>query len=581
MATSYSRGYKLKLIGTGLEAGTWGSSTNENLKRIDQYLGGVSTNLIIDSPESPSSYNASADTLDWILLDTTDAWEAGATARSRYVKFTGTVTADQTVNIYGSSSSESTEERVYWVTNGLTGDHKITFSAAGATNFDLLNGSTALIYSDSSGNVEAITETLQLAGVDFADTAAANIHLKATESSALAITDGTTEFIKFDTRADSVVTTTADTSKFVSTTFDLDAGVVDTKTQVTQWNFKDAEDAGLKFTSGVSYDEDWLTLDSGGTDEVIFGKNVTFNSSTGVIDLIEDQDILIKAASATALEIKEKSGDAFLTVDTDADSVTTNKSFITDAGLAVNSTTPIIDLTISDTKMARVYYDSETTALETSVTGGDSTGNTIQSDDSDEVGGVRVVTKAEAGTYATNKKNLLFQYSDDDSGSISTMNLTPGYDKTNHIHAGSVGSIKNVSADSEAGGTYKEWSVLLSGMGSGLNRGAVFYTSTPATTGYSSVPAYWDWYLRCISDDTVVAWEEGDTTDLQWTMDQDQTSPALFWKYDSGVTWQLIENYSNIQWFVIYRTDATGGTAGDPGQITATSKWELVVQAWW
>ena len=55
MPTSYSSNYQLKLIGTGLEAGTWGTSTNANWEKIEAAIGGSAT-ITIDNPPTGSTY---------------------------------------------------------------------------------------------------------------------------------------------------------------------------------------------------------------------------------------------------------------------------------------------------------------------------------------------------------------------------------------------------------------------------------------------------------------------------------------------------------------------------------------------
>ena len=49
MASTYTDNTGIELIGSGEQAGTWGNTTNNNLKIIDRALNG-STTLTISSP---------------------------------------------------------------------------------------------------------------------------------------------------------------------------------------------------------------------------------------------------------------------------------------------------------------------------------------------------------------------------------------------------------------------------------------------------------------------------------------------------------------------------------------------------
>jgi hypothetical protein len=165
MATTFSDGLKIKLIGTGLEAGTWGTSTNENLNRLDQATSSKST-VDITSLVSPSSYGSNIAVL--ALDDNAAAWSTEGAARSRFLEFTGSVSSDQTVKIAGNSDSDLTgQTRTFWAKNSLTGTsgRKITFNNGGTT-VDLLLGSTALIHLEStSGNFEVVNPYETSSGV--------------------------------------------------------------------------------------------------------------------------------------------------------------------------------------------------------------------------------------------------------------------------------------------------------------------------------------------------------------------------------------------------------------------------------
>ena len=82
MASTFSTDLKLELMATGENAGTWGTKTNTNLNLIQQAIAGFQS---IDV--------AAAD----VTLVMTDA--SISNARNMVLKFTGTLTANRTVNL--------------------------------------------------------------------------------------------------------------------------------------------------------------------------------------------------------------------------------------------------------------------------------------------------------------------------------------------------------------------------------------------------------------------------------------------------------------------------------------------------
>ena len=120
MPTSFSPNYQIKLIGTGLEAGTWGTSTNENFKRIEQALGGSILDFDITSPGGTSVWVSLTRTLTWTTMDTADAEDsAGNEGRYKYVVFkdgASDVGGTATINIVGTNSLEF-PNRIIFVNN--------------------------------------------------------------------------------------------------------------------------------------------------------------------------------------------------------------------------------------------------------------------------------------------------------------------------------------------------------------------------------------------------------------------------------------------------------------------------------
>ena len=104
MASSYSTDLKLELMVTGENSGTWGDKTNTNLNLVQQAIagyeavsiaGGVQTTTLAMTPETISN------------------------ARNAVIKFTGTITGNQTVTIPDGI------EKTYILENGTTGSFTV------------------------------------------------------------------------------------------------------------------------------------------------------------------------------------------------------------------------------------------------------------------------------------------------------------------------------------------------------------------------------------------------------------------------------------------------------------------------
>ena len=141
MATYSNLG--IKLITTGDESGTWGTSTNNNFSDvIDEAIAGVVT------------YNIGSDA-DFTLT-VSDA--TSSDARHAVIKFTSvSLSATRTCTF-----APDDLQKVWVVINATTGGQSLTFKqgSAGAT-VTVANGESAIIYSDGAGaSAGAITRVL-------------------------------------------------------------------------------------------------------------------------------------------------------------------------------------------------------------------------------------------------------------------------------------------------------------------------------------------------------------------------------------------------------------------------------------
>jgi len=133
MASTYSTSLRIQLIGTGDQAGTWGTTTNTNLGTlIEQAVTGVQSIALSGSTYTLSSLNG--------VLDE---------ARNAVLNFTGALSANCTV-------TAPAVEKVYIVANNTTGGYNVIMSAGGTT-VSITPGNTSLVYCDGTNFKSAIT----------------------------------------------------------------------------------------------------------------------------------------------------------------------------------------------------------------------------------------------------------------------------------------------------------------------------------------------------------------------------------------------------------------------------------------
>jgi hypothetical protein len=203
MATTFTDNYQIKLIGTGLEAGTWGTSTNENLKRIEQALGGSST-VDVDLPGGTSTYTTGV--LEWCTADTVAAGVAGSEGRDCFVEFTSATQATK-VKVRGPAGGDYTE-RVFFVYNNS--GHTLTFNSHSGTTYEyaVLDGSYAVICTQGSTGLKNILSKLQIDNLVFSGEA--DIVLPDGTANALEIADvSATKYLTVDTSTNVVELNTA------------------------------------------------------------------------------------------------------------------------------------------------------------------------------------------------------------------------------------------------------------------------------------------------------------------------------------------------------------------------------------
>lgn len=130
MASTYSTSLRLQLIGTGDQAGVWGTTTNTNLGTLlEQAITGVGTISLNSSTYTLSAYNGLSDQ-----------------SRNAVLVFTGTPGADCTVTL-------PAVPKQYVVKNTVSGGKNVILTIGSGTTLSVPNGVTYIVYTDGINGV--------------------------------------------------------------------------------------------------------------------------------------------------------------------------------------------------------------------------------------------------------------------------------------------------------------------------------------------------------------------------------------------------------------------------------------------
>ncbi len=154
MASTYSTNLKVELIGTGDQAGSWGTTTNGNLGTVleEAIVGKATVNFPNDGDPG--------------VTITMGNGPASSNARCIYLNLTSTtLTGTKTLTV-------PAIQKNYIIYNGTTGGQSITVTIGSGSTVTILNGKRALVYVDgSNGVVQQFTDvpsTTTIGGLDFA-----------------------------------------------------------------------------------------------------------------------------------------------------------------------------------------------------------------------------------------------------------------------------------------------------------------------------------------------------------------------------------------------------------------------------
>lgn len=139
MSSTYSS-YKIELIGTGEQAGTWGTTTNTNFSTaIEQAIGGYVS----------VAFTGLTKTLT--LTDTNAAQDA----RALYLNLTGTPGGVATLEL-------PAIQKAYIIRNATTGGYTVTAKVTGMTGVVIPNGSTMLVYNNGTDIIISVNNINKL-----------------------------------------------------------------------------------------------------------------------------------------------------------------------------------------------------------------------------------------------------------------------------------------------------------------------------------------------------------------------------------------------------------------------------------
>lgn len=128
MASTYSTNLAIELIGTGDQAGTWGTTTNSNLGTlIEQAISGYVTQAITDG----------ADTVITIPNG------ASGVARNMIIECTGALTAARNLIV-------PANKKLYFIFNNTTGGYAVTVKVSGQTGVSVPNGARVVLASNGT-----------------------------------------------------------------------------------------------------------------------------------------------------------------------------------------------------------------------------------------------------------------------------------------------------------------------------------------------------------------------------------------------------------------------------------------------
>ena len=143
MAATYTTGFSLEKIGSGEQAGTWGTTSNHNWDIVDR----------LASYKAVALSDASTATLTVREASPGSGTENLQDGMYRAIKFTGSLSQDCTVTIAPNTAP------AWFIIENAAGDDVILSQGSGA-NVTVQNGKNVIVYCDGAGGGAAVVDAL-------------------------------------------------------------------------------------------------------------------------------------------------------------------------------------------------------------------------------------------------------------------------------------------------------------------------------------------------------------------------------------------------------------------------------------
>jgi hypothetical protein len=150
MSSTYSTNLRTELIGSGDQAGTWGTTTNTSLGSIlEQAIAGVSGGSYVGGTYPAVNFPTDAN----LTLTANNGTVDQSRSAVLVVTSTGSLTATRDIIAPASAS------KIYIIKNSTTGGQSIQIKYATGTGVTITNGATAFVYGDGT-NFNAVTYSI-------------------------------------------------------------------------------------------------------------------------------------------------------------------------------------------------------------------------------------------------------------------------------------------------------------------------------------------------------------------------------------------------------------------------------------
>ena len=340
MASSYT-GLGTELMTTGENAGNWGTKTNTNLQIIEQIAGGYVEQDVAGGAQTTT-------------LSVSDG-SAGATLAHRVIKFTGTITGNQTVTI------PLDVQQMYILVNGTSGAYTVQFKYAtgsgSSVTFGTTDKGTKIVYATadhatnpnlvdtgiSTNTITGVTGDITLDSPDdiVIDAAGGNIEFKDAGTTQLLLDMDTTagdQIIQLKVDSDDLVFKQYDGNEVMRIAdnrkvYFYDEGGEHISSDGTDFTFASGNDINLTATTdinipanvGLTFGDDGEKIEGDGTDLTISANNLTVDAAADITLDAGGADLVFADDGTNLLKISNSSSDVIFQPQVDAKDIKFNQ----------------------------------------------------------------------------------------------------------------------------------------------------------------------------------------------------------------------------------------------------------------